>query len=171
MKPTAKEIQERVERMTDACRSAGVKLTPQRTEIFREIASTTAHPDAEEICTRVRKRVPSVSLDTVYRTLWLLDDLGVIFSLSPRKSAARFDANMKPHHHFVCALCGAAQDLESPFLDGLQPPPEAKALGRVIDLQVEVRGLCRSCEGATEGYFGSRKTGVAERSARPTNPN
>jgi Fur family peroxide stress response transcriptional regulator len=163
VKLAAKEVDERLHRMEAACRQEGVKLTPQRLEIFREIAASCAHPDAETVFQNVKKRVPSVSLDTVYRTLWLLDDLGVVFSLSPRRGTARFDANLQAHHHFVCAKCGAAFDFESPSLEGLRPPPEAKAFGRVIDLQVEVRGLCRGCEGAREGYFGSKKTSAAKR--------
>ena len=59
------------------CRGAGVKLTHQRMEVFREVALSGDHPDAETIYRRVRARIPTVSLDTVYRALWLLAELGL----------------------------------------------------------------------------------------------
>ena len=72
MKVSSQEIKLRTERFKSACVKAGVKLTVQRIEIFRELASTDKHPDADKVFNRVRKKIPSISLDTVYRTLWLL---------------------------------------------------------------------------------------------------
>ncbi|MDA8177928.1 MAG: transcriptional repressor, partial [Deltaproteobacteria bacterium] len=91
MKAGNVEIGRRLERFQAACRRAGVKLTHQRLEIFREIAGSTKHPDAETVYRGVRARVPTVSLDTVYRTLWLLDGLGLITTLGPRRESVRFD--------------------------------------------------------------------------------
>ena len=96
------DIERRMTRFEQECRDAGVKLTHQRLEVFREVAHTVDHPDAETVHRRVRKRIPTVSLDTVYRTLWLLTDLRLIGTLGPPRGRTRFDANMSPHHHFVC---------------------------------------------------------------------
>ena len=63
----------RVAEFVAACRRQGVKATHQRTEILRELAGTEEHPDAETIHERVRQRIPALSLDTVYRTLKLLE--------------------------------------------------------------------------------------------------
>ena len=63
-----------------------MKLTHQRMEIFREVARTADHPDAQTVYERVRKRVPAVSLDTVYRNLWLLSDLGLLSTLGPPRN-------------------------------------------------------------------------------------
>jgi Fur family transcriptional regulator, peroxide stress response regulator len=62
-------------------RNSGVRLTDQRLEIFREVAASLDHPDAEAVFRAVQPRVPTVSLDTVYRTLWLLTDLGIVTTL------------------------------------------------------------------------------------------
>ncbi len=70
----------------------------------------------------VRARVPTVSLDTVYRTLWLLDGLGLITTLGPRRESVRFDPNLEHHHHYVCVQCGLAMDFESAELNVLAIP-------------------------------------------------
>ena len=93
----------------------------------------------------VRERLRTVSLDTVYRTLWLLIDLGVLTTLGPPRERVRFDANMRSHHHFVCTHCGLARDFYSPAFDALQVPTAAEAFGRVDRTLVEVRGLCARC--------------------------
>ena len=77
-------------------------MTHQRLEIFREVASTIEHPDADTVFRAVQRRMPTVSLDTVYRTLWMLHDLGLVTTLGPQRNGVRFDANLERHHHYVC---------------------------------------------------------------------
>ncbi|MDO8986952.1 MAG: transcriptional repressor, partial [Coriobacteriia bacterium] len=78
MSVSQEEAAHRVETMTGALRVQGLRLTHQRLEIVREIAGTDQHPDVERIYARVRERVPTVSLDTVYRTLAALVELGLV---------------------------------------------------------------------------------------------
>lgn len=127
------------------CRDAGVKATHQRTEILRELAATDEHPDAETIYQRVRKRLPTVSLDTVYRTLWLLVDLGLITTQAPGRRRTRFDANLDQHHHFICSNCGFTRDFYSDRLNDLNLPDCIAELGAPQQTQVEVHGLCHAC--------------------------
>jgi len=134
-------------RFEDVCREAGVRLTHQRLEIFREVARADDHPDAETVYRRVRERMPTVSLDTVYRTLWLLNEHDLIRTLGPSRERTRFDANLHRHHHFVCVRCGATRDFTSRELDDLELPSSATALGRIETTRVEVRGVCRECAG------------------------
>jgi Fur family peroxide stress response transcriptional regulator len=145
MKASKQQVERRMVRFEQICRSAGVKLTHQRIEIFREVAQTGEHPDAEAVYQGVRKRMPTVSLDTVYRTLWLLNDLGLIVTLGPARGRTRFDANLSQHHHFVCVRCGLTRDFQSEELDGLAVPESAKAFGQVEAAHVEVRGVCQRC--------------------------
>jgi Fur family transcriptional regulator, peroxide stress response regulator len=135
----------RLEHFKAAAKEAGIKLTHQRLEIFREIASTLEHPDADAVFRAVQQRMPTVSLDTVYRTLWTLHDLGLITTLGPRREGVRFDANLERHHHYVCVRCGLVRDFEDAGLDSLRIPDTAKQLGSVVDTHVEVRGLCARC--------------------------
>jgi Fur family peroxide stress response transcriptional regulator len=147
--PSQREVAQRMARFERVCRAAGVRLTHQRLEIFREVAQTGDHPDAEMVYQRVRKRMPTVSLDTVYRTLWLLNDHGLITTLGPSRERTRFDANVDSHHHFVCVRCGLTRDFYSEELDDLKLPSSARAFGRIETTLVEVRGVCRECAGKT----------------------
>ena len=139
------EVERRVDRLKSESRAAGAKLTHQRLEVFREVAASLDHPDADDIFRELRRRVPTVSLDTVYRTLWLLDDLGLIRTLGPRRESVRFDANLERHHHYVCVQCGLARDFESVELDTLRVPGAVEKLGSVSGPHVEVRGTCERC--------------------------
>jgi Fur family peroxide stress response transcriptional regulator len=143
-------IEERVEkRVADfvkVCRRQGVKATHQRTEILRELAGMAEHPDAETIHARVRQRIPAISVDTVYRTLRLLEDRGVIARVGSMRDRARFDANTDRHHHFVCTECGLIGDFYSEALDRFQVPREVAEIGSVDGVYVELRGRCRKCQ-------------------------
>ena len=145
MEVTKNEIEQRMARFQEVCRNAGVKLTHQRMEIYREVAQTVDHPDAEKVFHGVRKRMPTVSMDTVYRTLWWLKDLGLITMLGPPRERARFDANLSRHHHFVCIQCGLTRDFFSDEFDNLKLPDSILSIGRAQKTQVEVKGLCFNC--------------------------
>jgi Fur family transcriptional regulator, peroxide stress response regulator len=139
------ELEQRMEHFKTVCRESGVKLTHQRMEIFREVAQTGDHPDAEKVHTRVRMRLPTVSLDTIYRTLWLLNDLGMVTTLGSNHERTRFDANLSRHHHFVCIRCGLTLDFCSDELDNLRLKETLKSFGTVESAQVEVHGVCHAC--------------------------
>ena len=141
------DVEDRLDHFTNVCKAKGIKLTHQRLEIFRKVAETTDHPDAEQIFQRVRKSVPTVSLDTVYRTLWLLRDLGLVATLGVPHERTRFDANLSKHHHFVCTRCGFTRDFYSDDLNKLNLPESVDQFGIVTTTQVEVRGICRECSG------------------------
>ena len=139
------ELQQQLHRLEEGLRQAGVKLTHQRLEICHEIAGAGNHPDAEAVYTGVRERVPTISLDTVYRTLWLLLDLGLINTLGTPRERMRFDGNNTPHHHFICTECGEARDFYSEDLDHLRVPDSVRDFGTVEKTQVEVKGICLQC--------------------------
>ena len=139
------EVDRRVEIFKEAAKKAGVKLTHQRLEIFREVAGSLEHPSAEAVLKAVQPRMPTVSLDTVYRTLWLLNDLGLVSTLGPKRESVRFDANLQHHHHYVCVRCGLARDFESTELNALRIPEAVKGVGSIVATHVEVRGVCNRC--------------------------
>jgi Fur family peroxide stress response transcriptional regulator len=145
------KVEQWLERLRAAARDAGVKLTHQRLEIFREVASSPDHPDAGTVFHAVQTRMPTISLDTVYRTLWMLNDLGLITTLGPRREGVRFDANLGQHHHYVCVRCGLARDFESADLNALRVPDAVKGFGSVVGTQVEVRGVCEQCASEQAG--------------------
>ncbi len=146
MKADSKVVESRLAAFAVMCREHGIVATHQRTEIYRELAETTEHPSAEAIYKRVRARIPAISLDTVYRTLRLLEYKGVIARAGFAEDRARFDANTDRHHHFVCTECGVIGDFYSDALDRFSVPPEVNAMGSVDAVYVELRGLCRKCQ-------------------------
>jgi Fur family peroxide stress response transcriptional regulator len=144
--PSRSEVDRRLKSFLDLCQNRGFKATPQRLEIFRQVAQTDEHPEADVICARVRERMPTVSPDTVYRTLAFLEENGLVQKLSRLHGSARFDANTEKHHHFVCTACGGAWDFYSEELDSFSPPPEVARLGTVTALHAELHGVCRACQ-------------------------
>ena len=85
-------------------------------------------------------------MDTVYRTLWMLHDLGLVATLGPELEGVRFEANLDQHHHFVCVRCGLVPDFECVELNALRVPDAVKAFGSIADAHVEVRGVCTKCQ-------------------------
>lgn len=155
----AVQVEKRVAEFVEVCRRQGIKATHQRTEILRELAASEEHPDAEMIHARVRQRVPAIAVDTVYRTLKLLEDKGVIARVGSMRDRARFDANTDRHHHFVCTACGMIGDFYSDAMDRLAVPREVSEMGSVDGVYVELRGICRKCEQKamkTEGRTGEK---------------
>jgi Fur family peroxide stress response transcriptional regulator len=157
MKTGEPEIEERMDHFEQVCREAGVKLTHQRMEIFREVAQSGDHPDAETVFQSVRERIRALSLDTVYRALWLLSDLGLITTLGAPRERTRFDANLSRHHHFVCSKCGLTRDFYSDEFNDLKPPASVKAFGHIEATHVEVRGICRACATKDKGNKATSK--------------
>jgi Fur family transcriptional regulator, peroxide stress response regulator len=131
--------------LKSAAKAAGLKLTSQRLAIYKEVISRRDHPDAEAVFSSLKPGMPSISLDTVYRTLWTLADLGLIGTLGPRRESRRFDGNLEPHHHFICLRCGATVDFRSPELGSLRLPAALSSLGEIVGAQVEVKGYCARC--------------------------
>jgi len=140
---TPVEVAKRLERLQNACRDSGLRMTHQRMEVFREVAQTSEHPDAEIIFRRVRERMPNISHDTVYRTLASLEEMGLVNRVDPVCSRARYDANSEVHHHFVCVACGAIIDV---YIQEKIPLPEGiDNLGSAESVHIQIRGICHQC--------------------------
>lgn len=128
------------------CCELGLALTPQRLAIYQVLAGDASHPAAEDIYRRVKPSVPSLSLGTVYRTLELFEEHGLVARVHTLGDQARFDANLDVHHHLVCIRCRRVIDFEEPRLDSL-PIQESKLGGfRVLAQRLHLLGLCPSCQ-------------------------
>lgn len=138
-------VANRMETFRQACIESGVKVTHQRLEIYRELALSGEHPDAETVYRRVRRRIPTISRDTVYRNLKMLSEHGLISIVGMSNERLRFDANMESHHHFVCIRCGLIRDFCSEHLRSLEFPKEVAAFGKPVSLHLEVKGVCATC--------------------------
>lgn len=149
-------VNERLESFLLKAREAGIRVTPQRLEIFKIVASSENHPGAEEVRVKLGRNYPMISLDTVYRTLRLLEELGLVSAVGPHHETLRFDANTRPHHHFTCLRCGLIKDFEDTRLDRIGIPAATQEFGQPQDLRVDVRGICNACLKRTKKSHKSR---------------
>ena len=133
------------EELTDLFRVNGRKVTAQRQCIFRALQGDVTHPSAETVYETVRAEMETISLKTVYQTLYELAELGELLTLDLGTGAVRFDPNVEDrHHHLVCRRCGKVRDLHVDF-DGLDVPRGAAQGYEVSSAEVVFRGLCDEC--------------------------
>jgi len=136
------------EECLERIRAAGHKLTPQRREIVRLLSESPEPLTARQVHQALVRRFPGVSLDTVYRTLYLLVDEGISCQLGLASRAnARFRLHGGPHHHHgVCLGCGAAFELA---WCPLEPASRAVKASRtdftVVGHAFELYGYCGAC--------------------------
>ncbi len=150
----ADKIERRLADLETACRNAGARLTHQRREVLRAVVETDAHPDAQSVLLRVRERMPTISFDTVYRTLSFLEERNLISRVRATGERIRYDGNHLSHHHFICTECGKIIDFENQSLDDIELPEELKELGTAVSRQLQVFGICRDCETVKEASNG-----------------
>jgi Fur family peroxide stress response transcriptional regulator len=132
------------------CREHGLSVTNQRLAIFEALAVSREHPSAEQIHRAVQRRMPSLSLATVYKNLEALKAIGAVADVNPLHEEGRYEASLpgvgpgRPHHHLVCISCKKVRDLMDDELDKLRV---RDALGfEVRAVRVQAEGLCPDCQ-------------------------
>jgi Fe2+ or Zn2+ uptake regulation protein len=136
--------------MTDAdlserLRDRGQRVTTQRLLIHRFLRDHQGHLTAEQVLAGVADGLPGTALPTVYATLELFEDLGLVRRVQTGGGTMVFDPRTDPHHHFTCRRCGAVEDLDAPVeLAGVMR--RARRAGYAAEhAEVVVSGLCASC--------------------------
>ena len=124
---------------------AHTRMTRQRAVILEELRKSRMHPTADELYSRVRERLPRISLGTVYRNLDFLADSGEIRRLEAAGSIRRFDGAMTQHQHVRCVYCGRIGDVmqvrEAPTVDGMR----VEGFAEILSSRVEFDGFCKMC--------------------------
>lgn len=134
-----------------ALRARGQRVTPQRLVIAAAVRDLGHHATAEEIFTEVGARLPGVSLPTVYATLELLEDMGLVRRVATESGTAVYDPRTDQHHHLVCRRCGAIADVDG-AVDHDALLSAARGAGFAPDeAQVVIRGLCAACGAGAAG--------------------
>lgn len=123
----------------------GLAATHQRQVIYEAIVAAPGHYSAEQIFSGVRKRIPSISLATVYNNLKLFVEHGLLREVSPHTSTLMVEGNLEPHHHLVCTRCKAVQDVEGDFINYKKLSRQAPRGFDLTQPLVEVFGICRRC--------------------------
>jgi Fe2+ or Zn2+ uptake regulation protein len=120
-------------------------VTPQRLMIARVLGDLDRHVTAEVVFDEVGRRMPGVSLPTVYATLELLESIGLIRRVATERGAVIYDPRTDQHHHLACRGCGRIVDVEAPVEAGALLAAARKAGFAPDQAQVVVRGLCADC--------------------------
>ena len=141
-----------------ALRGVGLRLTDPRRLVLEVVRGSNAHPTAEAVHQMVRRRLPRVSLGTVYRNLRLLVAQRLVKELPGPHT--RFDCNLSEHHHFTCLVCGRIADVAGPLTE-----PHSHALvSRVASSggfsvthhRIEFYGRCAACRRKGRGRAARR---------------
>lgn len=135
---------EKVEEFKEIARKFGLKVTPQRIAVYRELVSRKDHPSAEELYETLKDKIDGISLTTVYRTLAGLENAGLVVRVPTLKDKVRYDAKVEPHNHFVCLKCGRIYDVETSY-----PKLNAEELDKkgfkVLSSTTLYYGICKNC--------------------------
>ena len=138
--------------LVELLRQRGQRMTPQRQLILEAVQAIDGHISAEAVHARVAARFPQVNISTVYRTLELLQELGLVTHTHFDDGVAQYHrADQGLHQHLVCRNCGFEQELDLSILE-----PLASELKRRHDFELDLAhfalvGLCRECAGRAGG--------------------
>lgn len=138
MKPRSQHQDE--QHLTEQLGATGLRLTPQRQQVYDVLLQKRDHPTAEEVFIRAKKAMPEISHATVYNCLDALVKSGLARQVTVDRGATRFCPNMHEHGHFHCDVCGAVVDVNLPA-QSLELPRGYKP--RMYE--VAIHGLCADC--------------------------
>lgn len=120
----------------------GIKPTRQRTLVLDAVRGSREHPTIRGLHERLSRTLPTLSKTTVYSTLGLLAENGLVRRLDIDPSEARFDGLTEPHHHFLCASCGRIRDIDIRCVHGRRGRIEGH---RIDEVHGYFKGVCAAC--------------------------
>jgi len=124
---------------------SGYKITPQRLEICELILSSKDHPTADQIYQKILQKFPTISLATVYQTVHLLKELGLLQELGFADMSSRYDPNTAPHINVICPKCGLIYDYEPKRAKELWSQIVAELRFKPIGQRLDVYKYCNKC--------------------------
>lgn len=132
-------------RLEARLRASAHRVTSQRLLVYRALCERTGHLTAEQVLAAVQRAMPKISLPTIYATLELLEEIGLVRRLSAGTGALLFESRMSRHSHAVCLSCGVVIDIDEPPLASQAAASAAAAGFAAEDTEVLVTGLCQEC--------------------------
>lgn len=133
------------EEIADAIRLHGHRATPQRIAIYEALWRSGSHPNVSDIHEYAVKTDPSISLATVYKTLQLFSDIGLVREMGFRDGSTRYDPDINFHINLVCNRCGKIEDFDCVSIEEIVPNLDDQAGFQAQSFSFEVRGICSSC--------------------------
>ena len=125
----------------------GLRITPQRELIYRLLAKSKAHPTADHVFREVREAFPSISFNTVYKTVRTFEDQGLLQRFNTGENIYHYDANVSPHPHIICLSCGRVDDIDD-FPDNLEnfiSKAETSSPYQIKSVNMHFYGYCPQC--------------------------
>jgi Fur family peroxide stress response transcriptional regulator len=130
------------------CRKHKLAATHQRQVIYETVMSLHGHPSPELIYEKVKKKVPAISLATVYKNVRTFLDAGMLREVSVHHGSLKVEPNEHAHHHLVCIRCKRITDLDEERLGPVRIPVRVKEWPRgfqVTRIAIDVLGVCAAC--------------------------
>ncbi len=133
----------------DLCLEHGIAVTHQRQVLYEVMQGMDGHPSPEEIYARVKRKIPAISLATVYKNIHLFVESGVLREVSLHHGSRRVEMNEHEHHHMVCSRCKSITDIQPEEL-GLPAQRRTLPGGFLVErYAVDVIGICSRCQSTT----------------------
>ena len=139
--------------------ASGVRLTPQRFMVLEAIATQPGHTTAEQILARVQEHYPHVNKTTVYRTLELLSELGMVTITHLGGNQATYELRESPHHHLICKRCGVIHDLPDAALNSLRELIATEHGFQPFLEHFSLFGICQACQVADSALTPTAESG------------
>jgi Fur family transcriptional regulator, peroxide stress response regulator len=133
-------------KVTALLREKGFKVTPQRLAIYKVLASTKTHPSAELIFNELQPHYPTMSLATVYKTVEILREIGLLQVLNAGEDSFRYDADISMHPHVRCLQCGRVDDLHQIDTSEFVNEVASKTTYQLTGQQFYFYGVCPACQ-------------------------
>ena len=131
--------------ITELLRENGFKVTPQRLAVYEVLANTKEHPSAEMIFNKLQTNYPTMSLATVYKTIDILKEVGLVQILNAGEDSFRYDADISDHAHIRCLECDRVDDIfdvdSTSFIKKVESDTSYKLSGH----QFYFYGTCPAC--------------------------
>ena len=135
------------ELLQDALRATGKRLTPQRRLILQVLEESNGHLDADALYERVKARDPNVSLATVYRTLAVLREIGLVEEHRLGQDHGHYEVvRQEPHYHFTCLRCGKVIEFDTSLVAQVEQELCEQQGVRITNTHLHVSGYCAQCK-------------------------
>jgi Fur family peroxide stress response transcriptional regulator len=132
--------------ITSLLRDRGFKVTPQRLAIYNMLSSTKSHPNAEMIFNELQAMYPTMSLATVYKTMEILKEIGLVQVLNAGEDSFRYDAVTTNHPHVRCTQCGQVEDVHDINIDAFVKQVSEGTKYQIMGQQFYFHGICPNCQ-------------------------
>jgi Fur family transcriptional regulator, ferric uptake regulator len=144
--------------LADRLRRAGQRVTPQRLVILGALLPS-GHLAADDVFARVESRLPGVNRSTVYRTLELFSEIGLVSVTDLGGGARQYELLNQPHHHLICHRCGGAIDMDDALVEPMREAIRARyGFAPQVD-HLALFGFCEECQNLDASRDGAEDAG------------